>query len=69
MENTVNNANEFYSFDSKYSEETRTMHNKSSNIETMMGNETNENSQKLVVFLLQKYQDGLEESMKWVDSS
>ena len=43
------------------SEETRTMHTKSSNTEIMMGNETDEISENLFDFLLQKYQDGLEE--------
>ena len=49
---------------SKDSDETRTMHTKSDNIETMMGNETDEIIEKLFKSLLQKYQDGLEESMR-----
>ena len=49
---------------SKDSEETRTMHTKSSNIEMIMGNETDEIIKKLFDSLLQKYQDGLEESMR-----
>ena len=34
----------------------------------MMGNATNEIIKKLFHFLLQKYQEGLEESMKWSKS-
>ena len=49
---------------SKDSDETRTMHTKSDNIEIMMGNETDEIIEKLFKSLLQKYQDGLEESMR-----
>ena len=45
---------------SKDSEETRTMHTKSHNIEIMMGNETDE----LFDSLLQNYQKDLEESMR-----
>ena len=49
---------------SKDSEETCTMHTKSSNMQIMMGNEKYENIEKLFDSLLQKYQDGLEESMR-----
>ena len=49
---------------SKDSGEICTMHTKSSNIEIMMDNETNEIIEKLFDSLLQKYQDGLEESMR-----
>ena len=49
---------------SKDSDETRTMHTKSDNIEIMMGNETDEIIEKLFKSLLQKYQDRLEESMR-----
>ena len=49
---------------SEDSDETRTMHTKSDNIEIMMGNETDEIIEKLFKSLLQKYQDGLEESMR-----
>ena len=49
---------------SEDSDETRTMHTKSDNIEIMMGNETDEIIKKLFKSLLQKYQDGLEESMR-----
>ena len=49
---------------SKDSEETRTMNTKSSNIGIIMGNETDEIIKKLFDSLLQKYQDGLEESMR-----
>ena len=46
------------------SDETRTMHTKSDNIEIMMGSETDEIIEKLFKSLLQKYQEGLEESMR-----
>ena len=49
---------------SKDSNETRTMHTKSDNIEMMIGNETNEVIEELFDSLLQKDQKGLEESMK-----
>ena len=49
---------------SKDSEETRTMHTKSHNIEIMMGNETDEIIEKLFESLLQNYQKNLEESMR-----
>ena len=49
---------------SKDSEETCTMHTKSSNMQIMMSNEKYENIEKLFDSLLQKYQDGLEESMR-----
>ena len=45
-------------------DETRNMHAKSDNIEIMMGNETDEIIEKLFKSLLQRYQDGLEESIK-----
>ena len=44
--------------------ETCTMHTKSDNIETMMGSETDEVFKELFESLLQRYQEGLEESMK-----
>ena len=47
---------------SKDSDETRTMHTKSNNMEIMMGNETDEIIKELFEYLLQKYQEGLEES-------
>ena len=49
---------------SKDSNETRTMHTKIDNIEIMTGNETDEIIEKLFKSLLQKYQEGLEKSMK-----
>ena len=53
----------FLSF--KDSDETHNiMLTKSNNIEIMMGSETNEISDELLESLLQKYQEGLEESMK-----
>ena len=50
---------------SKDSEETRTMHTKSNNIDMiiMIGNKTDEIIKKLLESLLQRYQEGLEESM------
>ena len=46
------------------SDETRTMLTQSDNIEIMMGSETNEMIEELFKYLLQRYQEGLEESMK-----
>ena len=45
---------------SKDSNETRTMHTKSDNIEIMIGNETDEIIKNLFESLLQKYPNGLE---------
>ena len=47
----------------KNSDETRTMHAPSDNIEIMMSSETNEIIEELSESLLQKYQEGLQESM------
>ena len=49
---------------SKDSNETRNMHTKSDNMEIMMGSETDKIIEELFESLLQKYQEGLEESMK-----
>ena len=49
---------------SKDSDETRNMHTKSNNIEIMMGSETDDIIDELFESLLQKYQEGLEESMR-----
>ena len=49
---------------SKDSNETRTMHTKSINIEIMIGNETDEIIKELFDSLLQRHQEGLEKSMK-----
>ena len=49
---------------SKDSNETRSMHTKSDNIEIMIGNETDEIIKNLFESLFQKYQEGLEKSMK-----
>ena len=49
---------------SKDSDEILTMHTKSDNIGIMMGSETNETIEELFKSLLQRYQEGLEESMK-----
>ena len=48
----------------KDSDETRTMHTKSVNIEIMMESETDEIIEYLFKFLLQRHQEGLEESMR-----
>ena len=49
---------------SKDSDETRTMHTKSNNVEIMVGSETDEIIKGLFKSFLQKYQEGLEESMR-----
>ena len=49
---------------SKDSDKTRTIHTKSDNIEVMIGNETDEITEKLFDSLLQRYQGGLAESME-----
>ena len=49
---------------SKDSHEIRTMHANSNNIEIIMGNETYEVIKELFEYLLQKYQEGLEEKMR-----
>ena len=43
------------------SRETRTIHTKSDNIEIMMSSETDEIVEELFKYLLQRYQEGLEE--------
>ena len=48
---------------SKDSDETRTMPTKSNNVEILMGSETDEIIKDLSESFLQKYQEGLEESM------
>ena len=52
----------FISF--KVSGEIRTLHTKSQNIKTMMGNKTDEIIAEFFESLLQKYQEGLEEAIK-----
>ena len=49
---------------SKGSDATRTMHTKSNNLEIMMGSEADEIMDELSKSFLQKYQEGLEESMR-----
>ena len=49
---------------SKDSDETRTMHTKSNNVEIMMGSETDEIIEGLFESFFQKCQEGLEESMR-----
>ena len=46
------------------SDETRTIRTKSNNVETMMGSETDETIEELSEFLLERCQEGLEESMR-----
>ena len=53
---------DFISF--KDSDEIRTMHTKSNNIEIMMGNKTDEVIEELFESLLQRYQEGLEEKLR-----
>ena len=50
----------------KDSNETRTIHSKSDNIETMIVNKTDKVIQERFNSLLQKYQKSLEESMKGI---
>ena len=49
---------------SKHSDETRTMHTKRNNIEITIGNEAVQIIRELFEFLLQRYQEGLEESTR-----
>ena len=49
---------------SKDSEESRTMHTKSHNVEIMMDNETDDVIKELLKSLLQGYQERLEEKMR-----
>ena len=49
---------------SKDSDENRTMHTKSNNVKIMMGSEADEIIEDLFESFLQKYQEGLEESMR-----
>ena len=52
---------------SKDSDAIRTMHAKSNNVEIMMVSETNEIIKELFKSLLQRYQEGLGESMRGSD--
>ena len=57
---------------SKVSGVTRTMHTKSNKVQIMIGSETDEIIKDIFVSFLQKYQEGLEESMRgseFVDAS
>ena len=49
---------------SKDSDETRTMHIKSNNVEIMIGSKTDEIMEDLFESFVRKYQEGLEESMR-----
>ena len=51
----------------KDSDETHTMHPKSNNVEIMMGSETNKIIKELFKSFLQRYQEGLEESMSGIE--
>ena len=62
MENSLTMPINFMSC--KDFQETRTMHTKSHNVETMMGNETDDIIKDLFESLLQRYQEGLEGKMK-----
>ena len=61
MENSVNNIAIAINFISSKpdSDETRTIHARSDNIEIMIGSETNEIMENLFKSLLQRYQKGL----------
>ena len=50
-------------------DETRIMRTKGDNIEIMMGSEADEVIEKLFESLLERYQEGLEESMRGSDSN
>ena len=52
---------------SKDSDETRTMHTKSNNVEITMGGQTDEIIKELFESFLQNYQEGIEESMRGSD--
>ena len=54
---------------SKDSDEICTMHIKSNNMEIMMHNETDQIIEELFESLLQKYQEGLEEKLRWSESA
>ena len=62
MENSLNNGNQLFS--SKDIEETCTMYSPSDNIELIMGIETEKTIEDLFDSFLQRYQKGLEESMR-----
>ena len=51
-------------FSSKDSEETHTMNTNRDNVVILMGNETDKIFEELFEFLLQRYQEGLEESVR-----
>ena len=52
---------------SKDSDETRTMHTKSNNVEIMIGNEADEIIRELFESLLQRYQKRSEESIRGIE--
>ena len=53
---------------SKDSDDTRTMYTKTNNVEIMIRSETDEIVEDLFESFLQKYQEGLEESMRGSES-
>ena len=53
---------------SKDSDETRTMHKKIDNIEIIMGGETDKIVEELFESLLQRYQEGLEKTIKGIET-
>ena len=53
-----------FTFSKKDFDETCTMHTKSNNVEIIMGSETDEIIEEIYKSLLQRYQEGLEESMR-----
>ena len=62
MENSINNANHFYSF--LDTGEFRIMNSKSNNVKIMMGVETDDIINELFKSFFEKYQEGLETKMK-----
>ena len=62
--NFISSKNSKYSTDFN---ETRNMHTTSDNMETMIGNETDEIIEELFESLLKKYHKGLEKSMKGIE--
>ena len=65
MENSINNANHFFS--SLDTREFRIMHSKSDNSKIMMGIETDDVINELFESFLKKYQEGLEARMRESD--
>ena len=66
MENSINRQINFISLRPN-SNETRVMHTRSDNKEFMNGSDTNEIIKELFKFLLQRYQESLQEKMRGSD--